>query len=189
MPKKPIDYSQTIIYKLVCKDLCIIELYIGHTTNFIQRKTEHKCKCNKITNKENKSLKYQFIREHGGWDNWDMIEIEKYPCIDSNEARARERYWYEILKPKLNTQKPNRSPKEYRENHIEEIKKYNIDNKEKLKKYRKEQYEKNKDEINKIRKEKKYTCDCCYITIRYCDKARHEKSNKHKTALEMYVKH
>ena len=30
------------------------------------------------------------IRENGDWNNWSMIEIEKYPCNDDNEARARE---------------------------------------------------------------------------------------------------
>ena len=37
------------------------------------------------------------IRENEGWNNWSMIEIEKYPCNDKNEACARERYWYELL--------------------------------------------------------------------------------------------
>jgi hypothetical protein len=32
-----------------------------------------------------------------------MIEIEKYNCNDGNEARARERYWFEELQAKLNT--------------------------------------------------------------------------------------
>ena len=33
-----------------------------------------------------------------------MIEIEKFPCKDGNEARARERYWYEELKATLTDQ-------------------------------------------------------------------------------------
>ena len=31
MPKKIIDYSKTIIYKIVCNDLTITEVYVGHT--------------------------------------------------------------------------------------------------------------------------------------------------------------
>jgi len=38
MPKKPIDYSKTIIYKFVCKDLDVTEIYVGHSTNWKQRK-------------------------------------------------------------------------------------------------------------------------------------------------------
>ena len=75
MPKEEIDYSNTIIYKIVCKNPNINDVYVGHTTNFIQRKYSHKIACNSITN----NIKiYNIIRENGGWDNWDMIEIAKY---------------------------------------------------------------------------------------------------------------
>ena len=46
MPKTIIDYSKTIIYRIVCKDLTIKDCYIGHTTNFIKRKQAHKNVCN-----------------------------------------------------------------------------------------------------------------------------------------------
>ena len=46
------------------------------------------------------------IRENEGWNNWSMIEIEKYPCNDKNEACARERYWYELLNANMNTYCP-----------------------------------------------------------------------------------
>jgi len=42
MPKKEIDYSNTIIYKIVCRDLNIKECYVGHTTNFTKQKTNIK---------------------------------------------------------------------------------------------------------------------------------------------------
>jgi hypothetical protein len=45
MPKKKMDYSNTIIYKIFCKDPIIKEIYIGHTTNFVTRKSEHKTSC------------------------------------------------------------------------------------------------------------------------------------------------
>ncbi len=38
MPKKIIDFSKTIIYKIVCNDLNITDVYVGRTTNFINRK-------------------------------------------------------------------------------------------------------------------------------------------------------
>jgi CHAT domain-containing protein len=53
------------------------------------------------------------MRENGGWENYSMIEIEKYPCRDDNEARAKEREWFEILNSGLNTQHPNRSVQEH----------------------------------------------------------------------------
>jgi predicted GIY-YIG superfamily endonuclease len=45
MPKTKMDYSNTIIYKIFCKDPSIKEIYIGHTTNFVTRKSEHKTSC------------------------------------------------------------------------------------------------------------------------------------------------
>ena len=102
MPRKPIDYSNTIIYKIACNDLAITESYVGHTTSFKERKFNHKYKCNN-ENDEKYNLKvYKYIRENGGWDNFTMIEIEKYPCKDGNEAKARERYWHEKLNSSLN---------------------------------------------------------------------------------------
>jgi hypothetical protein len=35
-----------------------------------------------------------------------MIEVEKFPCKDANEAKSRERYWYEELNAKLNDRSP-----------------------------------------------------------------------------------
>jgi spermidine/putrescine-binding protein len=99
MPKKEVDYSNTIIYKIYCKNEIITELYVGHTTNFIQRKYSHKISCNNLNN----DLKiYNVIRSNGGWDNWDMVEIAKYNCKDSTEARIKEQEHYNKLKSYLN---------------------------------------------------------------------------------------
>ena len=38
MPKNQIDYSKVYIYKICCKDISINDIYVGHTTNFEQRK-------------------------------------------------------------------------------------------------------------------------------------------------------
>jgi hypothetical protein len=101
MPKRIIDYSKTIIYKIVCKDTEIKDVYVGSTTQFTKRKASHKNACHNKKNWYMYTLDvYLFIRLNGGWDNWEMIEIEKYPCKDGNEARARERYWYEQLPTK-----------------------------------------------------------------------------------------
>ena len=37
-----LDYSNTIIYKISCKDTNVTELYVGHTINFVQRQLAHK---------------------------------------------------------------------------------------------------------------------------------------------------
>ena len=72
MPKTPIDYTKTIIYKIICLDLEIKDNYVGSTTSFLKRKQQHKANCNK---KKNVKI-YNIINTNVGWDNWTMIEIE-----------------------------------------------------------------------------------------------------------------
>jgi hypothetical protein len=140
MPRKPIDYSKTIIYKLVCKDLSVKDLYVGHTTNWIKRKGLHKSCCNNTDSKSYNLKVYTMMRDSGGWDNWDMVEIEKYPCNDEREASARERYWYEELYATMNTHVPNRTDAEWREDNKEYLQEYerNRPNKEERKQKNKE---------------------------------------------------
>ena len=80
MPKKPIDYSKIVMYKIIHNDINIKECYIGSTTQFCTRKNTHKTTCTDPTRKNHNLKVYKFIRDNGGWENWNMIEIEKYPC-------------------------------------------------------------------------------------------------------------
>jgi hypothetical protein len=97
-----------------------------------------------------------------------MIEIEKFECADSNEARARERHWYEELGAKLNIRVPIinneeriQNQKKYYEAHAKELKeyqkKYNADHAEELTKYKADYREKQKKfNIEYAEKQKKY---------------------------------
>ena len=170
MPKHAMDYSKTIIYKIVCNDLNITECYVGHTTNFIERKRHHKNNCTNNNSKSYNYKIYQTIRANGGWDNWSMIEIEKYPCNDINEATARERYWYEQLNANLNTQIPARIQKEYRET-----------NKEQILQQKKEYRETNKTKILEY-KNQKFDCECGGKYTQN-NKLRHLNTQKHKDYL------
>jgi hypothetical protein len=188
MPKTPMIYKNTIMYKIVCKDLSIKELYVGHTTNWTKRKYAHKSDCCNENSKSYNFKVYQTIREYGGWDNWDMIEIEKYPCNDRNEARKRERFWYEDFHAQLNTLNPFVTEEESKE-HLKEYKKeYSKEYqsrpevKEHIKEHKKEYHHKNKDKIKK-RKTKKETCECGSI-VNHSDIARHRKSQKHIKYME-----
>ena len=51
MPKQDINYDNTSFYKIVCKDLNIKNLYVGHTTGFRRRKGSHKTNCNNASMK------------------------------------------------------------------------------------------------------------------------------------------
>ena len=102
MPKLGVDYSNTIIYKIYCKDETVDDMYVGHTTNFTKRKYQHKICSNKTVSQYSKLKIYRAIKDNGGWDNWDMIEIAKYHCKDATEARIKEQHHYELLKSSLN---------------------------------------------------------------------------------------
>lgn len=137
MPRIATNYSNTIIYKLACKDLNVKNIYIGHTTTFKDRKYQHKAQSNNL---DNHQRVYEFIRENGGWSNWEMLEIEKFPCADGNEARARERFYFEELQADLNMINPIITKEEELERHRE----YNIVNRDKITEY-------NQDVVNKER--------------------------------------
>ena len=104
MPKHDIDYSNTIIYKIFCKDSTITDLYIGHTTNFVQRKHAHKQFCN--NNKIDKCKLYQFIQDNGGWSNWKMEIVAFFNCENHFEARQKEQEYFISLNATLNSIEP-----------------------------------------------------------------------------------
>ena len=118
MPRLEIDYSKSVIYKIVCDDLSITDMYIGSTTNFTNRKRHHKEACIYEKDKHYRYKVYEFIRNNGGWENWSMIEIEKFSCKDKNELFARERHFYESLKPSLNMRFPQMNKSEYDKNYM-----------------------------------------------------------------------
>lgn len=150
---KNIDYSNTIIYKICCKDPSITDLYVGHTTNFFTRKQSHRNCCNNQKNYSYNSKLYTCIRENGGWENWDIIEIAKHNLNNFEEARMKEQEYYEKLQANLNSCPPYIKPKEI-------ISK---------------QSEKNYD------KTQKYTCEKCeYSTNIKSSFDKHELTMKHK---------
>ena len=91
-----------------------------------------------------------------------MVEIEKYPCNDANEACAKERYWFERLNSTLNMKSPHRSE--------EEFKQYKIT-------HRKNDYEKSKERIWLKRREV-IICQCGQQTT-YHYKPKHLRTIHH----------
>jgi hypothetical protein len=106
MPKVNIDYSNTIIYKISCNDLLITNIYVGHTTNFVQRKYAHKQTCNNINSPYYNLKLYKTIRENGNWSNWTMSIINFYNCKNHLEARQKEHEYFIKLKASLNSVEP-----------------------------------------------------------------------------------
>lgn len=64
MPRKPIEWNKCIIYKIWKDD----DFYVGSTTNFANRKRNHKILVIMKSKYKDYNLKiYQTIREKGGW--------------------------------------------------------------------------------------------------------------------------
>ena len=185
MPRKEIDYSKTVIYKIVCNNLNVKDVYVGHTTGFTKRKASHKGVLN-CPNHHSYNLKvYTTIRDNGGWENWTMIEIEKYPCNDKNEACSRERHFYELLNANMNIQCPTldiEKGKKYRKVYM---KKYVEDHKDDMKEYMKKyhaDYDKAYYQANKERYLEKKACDVCGKL--YINKTNHNKTKFHNNAIK-----
>ena len=111
MPKKEIDYSNTIIYKITCKDSNVTDVYVGHTTNFVQRKHAHKQSCFNSKSPNHKCKLYEVIRNNGGWQNWKMEIINFFNCHDHYEARQKEQEYFILLNATLNSIDPMPKPK------------------------------------------------------------------------------
>ena len=102
MPKKPSDYSKCVIYKLVCYDTTLTDCYVGHTTNFTQRKRFHKNAYFNENHPNHPCPVYAFMKEHGGWENFVMLQMEEFPCETKREAEIREEFWRKELNATLN---------------------------------------------------------------------------------------
>ena len=124
MPKTPKDFGKRVIYRIVCRDLQVTDCYVGSTTNFDQRKASHRYACLDASSAKNNLKVYVAIRNNGGWDNWDVVVVENYPCANKNELHTRERFHMEQLGATLNRKTPTRTLQEYREEHKEEMAEY-----------------------------------------------------------------
>jgi hypothetical protein len=159
------NYDNTIIYKIVCNDGSIrFNNYVGYvTTSFTKRKQHHEKSYNNPNSKSYNLPIYEKIRNQGGWGNWSVIEIEKYPCKNKKEAIDRLDIKEEELnkfdrkaysKEYYNDNKEERKEKRkvYLENNKEATKEsskqYREANLEKIKLYQKQYNEKNREKRN-----------------------------------------
>ena len=93
MPKIKIDYGNMIFYKVYCINPDIKKIFIGHTTNMVQRKH---------VLKKQSEIRYleifDVINNSGGWKYWRIKEIEKYnECKTYSDVLLREKYHYDAF--------------------------------------------------------------------------------------------
>jgi hypothetical protein len=157
-----------IMYMISPKNKELDFCYIGHTNNFISRKNQHKVQAKNPNLSKSHQKLYDTIHNNGGWDEWEMIEIEKFKGKTKLEARMREQELIEQYNANLNSLKAYISEEQrntlkkqitqkYREENKEllkeQTKKYKADHKdiiaEQMKQYRAE----HKEEIYEKKKE------------------------------------
>ena len=156
MPRLPINYANTIMYKIYKPDETDADnIYIGHTTDFSCRKTTHKSNCNNPKSACYNSKKYEYIRASGGWECFKMIQIEEYFCKNRREAEAREEELRIELKAKLNTNRAFSTPENKKENKRQYKKEHAEERKEYERQYRKNHAEQKKEYQRLYRLKKK----------------------------------
>ena len=204
MPKTIMDYSKTIMYKIVCNDLNVKDCYVGHTINMTKRKWAHKSRCHNDKDKKHNLKIYQIIRENGGWSNWSMLLVEEFPCKDKYEACKRERELYEEIELKMNMVIPYRTQEDLKEYHkqyyqehkaeiVEKKKQYYQDHKADLKQYEKLYREEHKEKIkeyHKLYREEHKEKIKEKVECKYCAKllSKQYMSRHHKTCKSIPVK-
>ena len=136
------------MYKIQPKNTNLMFSYIGHTTLFNKRYEAHKRNTTNIKDCKHYNLKiYQTIRDNGGWDEWEMIEIEKAVYLTKLEARMREQELMIIHNSNLNTCKAFITEDERKKKKKEIITKYISENVELIKEQQKQYKQAHKDVI------------------------------------------
>ena len=148
------DYKNSKIYRIVCNETG--DTYIGSTTQPLHKRlSKHKESYKSFLNG-----KYHYVSSFKVLENnnCDIILIEEYPCENKQQLHARERYYIETCIC-VNMRIPNRTKKEYTEDTKDIKQEYdkirrNGEKREEILEKKKQYHKKNKDEINRKRREK-----------------------------------
>ena len=153
-------YNNSLVYKLVCKDINVKNVYVGSTCSYRLRQNNHKHNTTNPNGKKYNQYVYQIIRLNGGWENWDMVLIERCNVNDKLELLKIERNKMEELNADLNKCIPSRTQAEWK---LENAEKLNL--------------------CKKTWSIKVIVCECgCNITQQHL--GRHKTTEKHKKHME-----
>lgn len=149
------EITEVSFYKFVCKNLDILFSYVGHTVSFRHRKSSHKTECNSPNRKNYNIPLYKYMREHGGFENWNMIVIHTQICKDKRDAERIETELMEQQQLKLNAKRAYISEEQlaiqkasYREQHKEQALKYGAEYREQHKEQAVEYREQRKEQTS-----------------------------------------
>jgi len=145
-----------IFYKFVCKNPEIKSCYVGHTTNFNNRKNQHKYCCNTEKSPKYNLKIYEVIRQNGGFNNWEIVKIYQQICLDKSDACKIEQKYIEELQANMNTLNATFNRAQWNLIHNEIISKkqqlYRLKNREHLTEQKKQYYLENKEHLTEQNK-------------------------------------
>jgi hypothetical protein len=145
-----------VIYIIKHKTDDTKKVYVGSTNDLKRRIWQHKSSCNNEKNKDYNINLYQYIRENGGFNEYEFIILECYVCNFKYELHYKEDNYIKMYPNNLNSHRAYLTGQEIKEY----TKKYRDENKEKelerKKKYREEHKEKINEKNKKYRDENKY---------------------------------
>ena len=197
-------YQNGKIYKIT--DIAYTECYIGSTVQpLCNRMAEHRKHYHLYKNKSGvETLQYTTsykLFDTFGIDNCKIELIELWPCMSKEDLRKREGHWIK-QEACVNTRIEGRTIKEwvednkdklqeygkqYRREHAEQIsetnRKYRVEHAAYICLKKKLYNEINKDRI-KARRDVLHVCQICGFSYTLRHKARHEKTQRHLTALD-----
>ena len=174
------------------------DIYIGSTCQPLgKRFRNHK---DTMNNEVKMGRKLYTKMRHLGVEHFYIEELEKYPCLNNEELKKRERYYIMERQPILNIAIPTRTKEEWTEDNRERKREMDrnhyFNNKEKynelskqwreehpelMKEYKTKWYENNKEDMSRKSKER-MTCEC---GVEVCRGAftRHCKTKRHQNYL------
>ena len=148
LPKMP-NYANNKNYLLWSDNLPYDQLYVGHTTDPIEKRLER--------HERNLDCTARRIIEAG---SYHIRVLEEWPCKNKKEALWRERWWFENT-PCINKNLPIQTHEEYLE--------YN-------RQLSKKNWEKNGDKLRaemRIRARENVNCGICFCSTQKGHKGRH----------------
>ena len=89
MPKTPINYNNTLIFKICPKDLNDKDIFIISSTNLPKLKCLLKKTLSNLPEQPTSDDLKKFIISKGGLQNIEFIKIESFPCSNKYESDAR----------------------------------------------------------------------------------------------------
>ena len=106
------NITESTYYKIFLKS-DPTQFYIGSTYKFSSRKSHHK---KNVTNKRGKlywTKLYKFIRDNGGWLNFEIEILYKSKVENKDQRLIEEQTIITVMNPPLNTNRACKKPSDY----------------------------------------------------------------------------